>query len=481
MKNFLHLLERCMRPINFHALVMATARSAVVALSALLVAGCATHTFEQPDSLGPDLQSRAGVAPSWTQPNAKVIDAQALNAAAVTALPNPLNEADAVAIALDASPDIARMLAETDALRSQALDISMPLNPVLNFASGVPTDSMGVVPIFAMLMVQIDELWKQPIRSESAHDSYEAALLSLGAEAVALASNARSLWHEVTMREQECALAANDLELTENLLTLTRDRFLTGEGDGNSVANAQKELADAHRRALRATENLNTTRLALMAILGRAEASVDWSVGSADPAAQYALHATLTQETALLNQLAQSRLDVRAAQARAKAAQSKFQLAQRSRIGQFEIGAGGERTLESQNAVGVAANIEIPIFNTGSMRIDKAAADYRAALIIAEKVRQTAIIELRSALAKARSAQNIHDISESSQVIPATETAKRANDAMLAGELSQRDSMNSQHALALARLELTDLERQRRLSRLALSKAAGFLPMEEFP
>jgi hypothetical protein len=52
---------------------------------------------------------------------------------------------------------------------------------------------------------------------------------------------------------------------------------------------------------------------------------------------------------------------------------------------------------------------------------------------------------------------------------------------MLAGELSQRDSMNSQHALALARLELTDLERQRRLSRLALSKAAGFLPMEEFP
>jgi len=71
MKNFLHLLERCMRPINFHALVMATARSAVVALSALLVAGCATHTFEQPDSLGPDLQSRAGVAPSWTQPNAR--------------------------------------------------------------------------------------------------------------------------------------------------------------------------------------------------------------------------------------------------------------------------------------------------------------------------------------------------------------------------------------------------------------------------
>jgi len=454
----------------------------LTALPILFLSACAAPQMDLPVSIGPDIASRTGAQPTWSRDGANPApDANSLQAAAVTALPNPLNEVDAVAIALDESPDIARMLAETDSLRSQALEIATPLNPVLNFSSGVPLDSLGVVPIFAMLMVQIDELWKQPIRSESARDSYEAALLSLGAEAVRLASDARSLWHEVAMREQECALAANDFKLTEQLLTLARDRFVAGEGDGNSVANAQKEFADAHHRGQRATENLNTTRLALMAILGRAEATVDWSVGSADPAAKHALHATLAQEAALLNQLAESRLDVRAAQARAKAAQSKFQLAQRSRIGRVEIGAGAERTLENQNAIGVAANIEIPIFNTGSFRIDKAAADYRAASIIAEKVRQTAIIELRSALAKARSAQNIHDVSESSQVIPATETAKRANDAMLAGELSQRDSMNSQHALTLARLELTDLERQRRSSRLALSKAAGFLPMEEFP
>jgi outer membrane protein TolC len=454
----------------------------LTALPILFLSACAAPQMDLPVSIGPDIASRTGAQPTWSRDGANPApDANSLQAAAVTALPNPLNEVDAVAIALDESPDIARMLAETDSLRSQALEIATPLNPVLNFSSGVPLDSLGVVPIFAMLMVQIDELWKQPIRSESARDSYEAALLSLGAEAVRLASDARSLWHEVAMREQECALAANDFKLTEQLLTLARDRFVAGEGDGNSVANAQKEFADAHHRGQRATENLNTTRLALMAILGRAEATVDWSVGSADPAAKHALHATLAQEPALLNQLAESRLDVRAAQARAKAAQSKFQLAQRSRIGRVEIGAGAERTLENQNAIGVAANIEIPIFNTGSFRIDKAAADYRAASIIAEKVRQTAIIELRSALAKARSAQNIHDVSESSQVIPATETAKRANDAMLAGELSQRDSMNSQHALTLARLELTDLERQRRSSRLALSKAAGFLPMEEFP
>lgn len=454
----------------------------LTALPILFLSACTAPQMDLPVSIGPDIASRTGAQPTWSRDGANPApDANSLQAAAVTALPNPLNEVDAVAIALDESPDIARMLAETDSLRSQALEIATPLNPVLNFSSGVPLDSLGVVPIFAMLMVQIDELWKQPIRSESARDSYEAALLSLGAEAVRLASDARSLWHEVAMREQECALAANDFKLTEQLLTLARDRFVAGEGDGNSVANAQKEFADAHHRGQRATENLNTTRLALMAILGRAEAAVDWSVGSADPAAKHALHATLAQEAALLNQLAQSRLDVRAAQARAKAAQSKFQLAQRSRIGRVEIGAGAERTLENQNAIGVAANIEIPIFNTGSFRIDKAAADYRAASILAEKVRQTAIIELRSALTKARSAQNIHDVSESSQVIPATETAKRANDAMLAGELSQRDSMNSQHALALARLELTDLERQRRSSRLALSKAAGFLPMEEFP
>ena len=161
----------------------------LTALPILLLSACATPQMDLPVSVGPDIASRTGAQPTWSRDGANTApDANALHAAAVTDLPNPLNEVDAVAIALDASPDIARMLAETDSLRSQALEIATPLNPVLNFSSGVPLDSLGVVPIFAMLMVQIDELWKQPIRSESARDSYEAALLSLGAEAVKLAS-----------------------------------------------------------------------------------------------------------------------------------------------------------------------------------------------------------------------------------------------------------------------------------------------------
>ena len=218
-----------------------------------------------------------------------------------------------------------------------------------------------------------------------------------------------------------------------------------------------------------------------MAMLGRAEASVDWSVGSADPTAIHAIHAALEDESKFLDRLAQSRLDVRAAQAREKAAQGRLVLAQRSRLGQIQLGAGWERSLENQQALGVAANIELPIFNIGSMRIAKASADYRAATIAAEKVRQTAIIELRSSLVKAMSAQKRHDFSESTQVNPAIETVQRMNKAMQAGEMAERDSIDAQHSLTLARLELTGLERERRSSRLALSKAAGFLPIEEFP
>ena len=72
MKNFFHFSARCMRRNTFHALVMATTRSVMMTLTALLASGCATQTFEQPASLGADLKSRAGVAPGWTLPEAKL-------------------------------------------------------------------------------------------------------------------------------------------------------------------------------------------------------------------------------------------------------------------------------------------------------------------------------------------------------------------------------------------------------------------------
>ena len=87
----------------------------LTALPILFVSACAAPQMDLPTSIGPDISSRTGALPTWSRDGANTApDANALHAAAVTALPNPMNEVDAVAIALDASPDIARMLAETD-------------------------------------------------------------------------------------------------------------------------------------------------------------------------------------------------------------------------------------------------------------------------------------------------------------------------------------------------------------------------------
>ena len=481
MKKFLHLLGRCVRPINFYALVMATARCAVVALTALLVGGCATQTFEQPVSLSADLKSRAGMAPGWTQPDAKAIDAQALHAAAMTALPNPLNEVDAVAIALDASPSIAKMIAQTSAMRAEAIDISTPSNPVLNFNSGVPLDSMSAVPIFAMLMFQVDELWKQPLRSEVARDNYQAALLSLGASAVALAVETRVAWHEVAMRSEERNFAQNDLQITENLLAIARERLAVGESTGDAVAKSQAELTDAHHRLAQAREMLSVAQLSLMALLGRAEASTDWRTGAPDSSSAFAIHAPIANEQKLLAALADSRLDVRAAQAQANAAKSKVELARKSRSNKLDLGAGFDRDMEGEQSAMFSASVELPIFNNGSARIDKAEAELQTANIEAERVRQAAIIELRGAMVKALAMQEKRDISAENSLVPSAETFKRAQLSADAGEGSRRDAIDAQHALNHAKLELNDLERQRRTARLALAKAAGFLPAEVLP
>lgn len=461
--------------------VMSATPCAIIALTVFFVGGCATNTFEQPASLGADLQSRVGMAPGWTQPDAKVIDAQALQTAAAIALPNPLNEVDAVAIALDASPAIAKLISQTNALRAEAIDISTPSNPVVNFTSGVPLDSMSTVPIFAMLMFQIDELWKQPLRSEAARENYQAALLSLGASAVALAVETRVAWHDVAMRNEERNLAQNDLQITENLLAIARERFAVGESTGDAVAKSQVELTAAHHRMTQAREMLLSAQLSLMALLGRAQASTDWRTGAPDSSSAFAIHAPIADEQKLLAALADSRLDVRAVQARASAAKSKVELARRSRSNKLDVGAGFDRDMEDQQAVAFSANVELPIFNNGSARIDKAEAELQTANIEAERVRQAAIIELRGAMVKALAMQEKRDISAVNSLAPIAQTYTRAQLSADVGEGSRRDAIDAQHALNLAKLELNDLERQRRGARLGLAKAAGFLPAEVMP
>ena len=486
-KNVFNIFGRSMHGKSLHGFdtcrmfVISATPCAIIAFTVVFVGGCATNTFEQPASLGADLQSRTGVAPSWTQADAKVIDAQTLHAAAAVALPNPLNELDAVAIALDASPAIAKMLSQTNALRAEAIDISTPSNPVLNFTSGVPLDSMSAVPIFAMLMFQIDELWTQPLRSETAQQTYQSALLSLGASAIALAVETRVAWHEVAMRSEERELAQNDLRITENLLTIARERFAVGESTGDAVAKSQAEMKDAHHRLSQARQMLSAAQLSLMALLGRAEASSDWSTGAPDSSSVFAIHAPIADEQKLLVAMVDSRLDVRAAQAQANAAKSKVELARRSRSNKLDVGAGFDRDMEGDQAVAFSANVELPIFNNGSARIDKAEAELQTANIEAERVRQTAIIELRRAMAQALASQEKRDVSAESLLAPSAETFKRAQISADIGEGSRRDAIDAQHALNLAKLEMNDLERQRRGARLALAKAAGFLPAEALP
>jgi len=332
-----------------------------------------------------------------------------------------------------------------------------------------------------MLMFQIDELWKQPLRSEAARENYQAALLSLGASAVALAVETRVAWHEVAMRSEERELAQNDLRVTEHLLTIARERFAVGESTGDAVAKSQAEMKDAHHRLSQAREMLSAAQLSLMALLGRAEASSDWSTGAPDSSSAFAIHAPITDEQKLLVAMADSRLDVRAAQAQANAAKSKVELARRSRSNKLDVGGGFDQDMEGEQSAAFSANVELPIFNNGSARIDKAEAELQTANIEAERVRQTAIIELRRAMAQALASQEKRDVSAESLLAPSAETFKRAQISADIGEGSRRDAIDAQHALNLAKLEMNDLERQRRGARLALAKAAGFLPAEVLP
>ena len=453
-----------------------------LATAACIVAavGCAAEPMPRADSLSADVARGAGIVPAWADGGTPPT-AQSLRAAAAEPIPDPLDEREAVRLALERSPELARMIAKAESMRHEAIDMSAPMNPMLNFASGVPLDPMSAVPVLVMVMGQIDELWTRPARSAVARDTYAAMLLDLGAQAVSMAAKARSMWHEVQLRDEELAHAEHDEAITERMAAIMREQVAAGEADLSMLQKATAEYSDAHHRASNAREARDAARLALMAMMGRAEASLAWRTGTPDDAAAAAIHMPLGSEAQLLDALAANRLDVRAAEARLRAAESSLELARYTRLRQIQIGAGYDRDMESMEAVMFNANIELPIFNDGSARIARAAAEVQAAALDAERVRQAAIAQLRTALSRARAADERRDMTMSAVVAPGVEAFERARAAVDAGEGSLASALDVEHGLNHARLELTDLERERRMMRIELAQASAFLPLEVSP
>jgi outer membrane protein TolC len=96
-------------------------------------------------------------------------------------------------------------------------------------------------------------------------------------------------------------------------------------------------------------------------------------------------------------------------------------------------------------------------------------------------VRQQAVAQLRTALARARAADERRDITMSAVVVPGNDAFERARTAVDAGEGSLADALDVEHSLNHARLELADMERERRMVRIQLAQASGFLPVELSP
>jgi cobalt-zinc-cadmium efflux system outer membrane protein len=446
----------------------------------LAVAGCASEPMPLADSMSADISRGTGIVPAWAD-GGEPATAQSLRAAAADPVPDPLDEREAVRLALERSPDLARMIAKAESMRHEAIDMSAPMNPMLNFTSGVPLDSMGAVPVLAMVMGQVSELWTRPARSAAARDTYAAMLLDLGAQAVSMAAKARTMWHEVQLRDEELAHAEHDERITAQLVDIVRSRVAEGEADLFALQKATAEYSDAHHRASSARAAADAARIALLAMMGCSDAPLAWKTGEPDSAALAAIHLPLGSETELLDALAANRLDVRAAEARLRAAEASLELAKLTRLRQIQLGAGYDKDMERMEGVMFNANIELPIFNDGSARIARAAADLRASALDAERIRQAAVAQLRTALARARAADEKRDITMSAVVTPGVEAFERARASVDAGEGSLAEALGVEHGLNHARLSLADMERERRMMRIELAQASGFLPLEVSP
>lgn len=394
----------------------------------------------------------------------------------------PLAPDAAIRCALANNRALRRTLAEADRRRAAFGDAQLPPNPTLNLAIGAPLD-MGVVPVLATIAAQLDWLWKRDAIAGDAEAQLRSLLLEAGAMVAATVVEVRTAYVEAASSIEQSSLARADAEVAARVLGAERSAFEAGESTGSAVARAEMNAAEASNRAMEAEVAAIAAKTRLLEAIGRGQQSLGWETASrsaSEAEAACRIHAPELPEAeeALLALVRERRLDVRAAEARVTAAESRAALAAAGRIPTLLLGGGWERDMEGDDAAMFMVESQLPVLNDGRYRVAAAMAEAEIARIDADRVWQRAVIDARRALADVAAAEH-HRATLRAGTLAAFERAQGLlAQSVEAGERRPAELWRSEHQRNHILLQLARADRDRLLAALSFERAlaGGRLP-----
>jgi outer membrane protein TolC len=440
-------------------------------LAAIGLSGCVSYSPKP-------LDTRAELAAL----NARGLPAGAavrLQAATATASVTPafdpsdgLSEAELMAVAVMLNPELQAARASIGEAEALLITAKTLPNPEIGLGFGVGLLGTDGFKLDTDLLFELLKPGERDARTAVAAARIAVTRAEVLAKEYEVAAETRRLVFAVLIAEQTIGVLDAELALRGQAAGLIRRRRDVGEANDLDITAVDLELVEVQRDRRLAQIELEQTRIALNRGLGLPPQTVVKLELSGKPLDIPLLDTVQADE--LSERLLSVRLDLKAREAAYQVAEDELSLAVTRQYMKVRAGPLYSHDGVSENFGGVAAALEIPIFdrNQGEIAEKTAARDRVRAEYIAELHRLRS--EASSALARVRAARTEID-TQDREVLPLLERSQTlARAAFEARDLTVLDWVSAQQRALRTRRAYLDTVIAYRAALLDLEALAGF-------
>ncbi len=245
---------------------------------------------------------------------------------------------EAVQVAMLNNQGLQALFAAIGASRADVVQSTLLTNPTLSLSARFP-EGGGRSNLSYGLGQELVDLWQIPVRKRIAEAELEQTVLEVVRQGVALASEAKSRYHQLAALERAMEIGTENLHLVEQSLALAERRLKAGETGQLDVNLLKANVLTVQIILIELKRDRDVARATLSRILGLARSSSSWTLSpSAEP-----LLSSLPSEQALIVHAMRERPDARIAAERVRAAEEEARRQYLNVFQHVEIGVDGER------------------------------------------------------------------------------------------------------------------------------------------
>ena len=345
-------------------------KAQVLALAgvAALLAGCATvHPGLDPPQINKLLAARGAPELGWEK------NSSGADAALVTQwLTEPMTAERAVRVAMLRSPRLQEEYARLGLARADIMEAVQIANPRFAIGNLNALGGPGNQLTLGLTMPLVD-LFVLPARARLARSDFERAKLAIAAAVLGVGFDVESAWYDYVGAQQVADMRAAVASGMATSAELARRYYAAGNISELQLNREEAAASQAQIDAARAVVAARMARLQLNTTIGLSGADADWQTSDRLP-----LPLAAEDDPVLLETMAnQGNLALLAQGREVDILRDAAGITRKTRlIGDAQIGFEREREPDGSKIQGPTASIEIPIFNQGGARVQRAEARY---------------------------------------------------------------------------------------------------------